>query len=330
MLVSVDVGSGYTKWRAQDRRGLFPSSVGALDKDRFHLNGTAQTVRMAEGRFAVAEYAEAHIEPSKRGNTLTREWPFSQEWMALLFSAIAQAAPKGYKGDVFLATGLPTAVHGEDAPKLKAHLIGNHKFGTESGEYSINFRADRLWVIPQVMGVFLNALNSQPALANSRVGVIDPGTLTTGYAIVDNLNFRSIDSGGDTVGVSRVIALLQHYLADCYGMSCTPERVRTLLADRELVYRDKRISIGTIIDDFASDVMFPLIQRIDAHWSGARDIPIILGGGGAKVFANAFRRIWPHIKVPASDSLTIYDVVDGFHYFGAAKSATPSQRSKAG
>lgn len=203
---AVDVGSGVTKVRAGDRRFSMQSLAGtptATGHDIEKADGAI--VQFGNRRHATGERAYAEVRPDRLVNTRDDSWYQTDAYLALMYNAMAKVLPKGYEGKVSLCTGLPQALFVEHKSTLAKRLARKHRFTVNGEEFKVFIRLADVSVLPQVMGLFISRMELDRSLQHQKVAVIDVGTFTTDWTIVDQCKTLHWASGGAPIGLSNVI-----------------------------------------------------------------------------------------------------------------------------
>ena len=184
MLISIDLGYGYTKAVAHDKQISFPSIVAQdniSDLDigfgaRFNYSVSIRTVNGNVKNFLVGEAAQKTEAPIMSKN---RE-KFFTEYSAVF--ALTAAYLVNGKGQVSVALGLPIAYYKNQKEKLQAF------FKSISGYVSVNKQPERyisftnVFVFPQAGGA-LYTVNKLPE--KGYAGIIDVGFHTTDFLLIE-------------------------------------------------------------------------------------------------------------------------------------------------
>jgi len=338
--LAIDVGSGVTKLCSADRKTHFPSLSGqgperGFDLEESKSKNTTVSFRVrrptdiAGGKnrheevfFAVGEAAPNLVSPEKLAQTRSDDWYASDEYLALMFAAVAEGVAPQYRGKIRLCTGLPQALYGEHRDALTKRLIGTHCFKVNDIPYKITIRREDLFVMPQVMGLFLSRLAENRSLQKDRVAVLDVGTYTSDWTIVENLATVQWASGGMAVGVSNVVEDISKYLENVYRAQCSYVAVSNAIRYGEILIKERRVDLRDHIRQSVHDIAGPLVDAVYKQWRGAPDAHVIVGGGGARLFGPTVRTLIPHTTV-IQDAEPIYSVVEGYYSYLTAVRRKP-------
>lgn len=314
--VSIDVGSGMTKATCNGCRDYLPSFSGPCDEpESFNVkNDDGAIVKFKGKTFATGLLAKNKVPPSALANTRDERWFQSEEYLALMYAALSKVLPKEYNGKVSLCTGLPQAFYGRDQDDLMKILVGKHQFFASGSRYCVTLRKPDLVIMPQVMGLFLSRLKDDPTLQAGRVALLDIGTYTSDWTIVDDCSTVEWASGGVAVGVSDILNGIIEYAAQDLGARLTFTDAVDVVRSGQLDYLGKRINVEQRIQSLAMAHAPKLIDTLRPSWEDASSARIILGGGGSKLFGSAIRTEYPHATV-IPDENPIFSVVDGYEQY---------------
>lgn len=310
--ISIDVGSGITKVRASDVRANFPSLSGVPEAAGFELEKAAGAhVEFGDCNFVVGTMAKLEVHPDNLANTRDDRWFSTDAYRALLYAAMAKALPDDYSGKVALCTGLPQATYRENKDELVKRLAQKHRFAVNGKRYSVHIRVPDIQVMPQVMGLFLSRLEQNKSLQAQRVGLIDVGTYTTDWTIVDDCSTTQWASGGMPVGVANVIKEISDYCRRDLGVTYTDEALTAAIRSKKLLVGQTTIDLKQRIDQAVLKCGRRMVDAINKQWRGAKDSVVIVGGGGGELFAPQIGITFPHAQL-IDDKEPIYSVVDGY------------------
>lgn len=315
MEVAVDVGSGVTKVRAGERRFSVPSLAGTPTATGHDIEKTeGAIVQFGNQRYATGERAHAEVRPDQLVNTRDDSWYQTDAYLALLYNAMAKVLPKGYEGKVSLCTGLPQALFLEHKDTLAKRLARKHRFTVNGDEFKVFIRLADVRVLPQVMGLFISRLEIDRSLQHQKVAVIDVGTYTSDWTIVDQCKTLHWASGGAPIGLSNVIEGIRRYLSDEHRNRCSYAVAAKAVRERKIRSGDRIIELADHIDKIAFENSETLLASLSENWGDGKDSKIIIGGGGCHVYAPAIRSCLAHAEVIADDE-PMYSIVDGYHSY---------------
>jgi plasmid segregation protein ParM len=289
VLVSIDLGYGYTKAISERGRVIFPSVIAPASDAGLDFGRTYRHVlefrlpsEMRRRRFFVGEAALKEGRAAQL--TLSRD-RFHQESSVCL--ALAAAYLVGAERQTDLAVGLPLAYYRsrkEEAARLLRSV--NAYVSVDSGpEKYISFNA--VTVYPQAVGV-LYALESLPE--RGLLGVIDIGFHTTDYILMECFPegvapLQSYTSSAE-IGVATALKVFAGEFAERTGVPLSLADAHGIWVGgkREVTFRGRPLDIGVMIDRARMQVGQALAQAVTAAWSEKADTldQVLLAGGGQR------------------------------------------------
>ena len=246
---------------------------------------------------------------------LSADYPFSDDYKALFYAALLAT-----KKDVidFVVTGLPVDQAGNEQikTKLETHLVGTHNVGG-----SRKIKVNRVKVIPQPVGAYLDYLMSckDPKIVqHSRVLVIDPGFFSVDYCAIDKGNFdkNSADSSQDAMSV--LLEEAGKLITVDYGR---PFDLATLehatRGDRMVPVFGEMVDLGPYLSwasgNVAETVMRKVRQNLRRSKIQGADFTL-LTGGGAHYYQEAAAKIMDGSKVVAPQDPVTANARGFFHF----------------
>lgn len=313
--IAIDVGSGITKVWSGTTKKHFLSLSGKPEKGGFSLGGSnGAIVEFGSKKLAVGDLAKQIVHPDNLANTRDDLWFETPDYLGLLYAAMAEVLPEGYNGKVNLCTGLPQALYAKYHPRLVKRLAITHKFSVNGIGYCVHIRAPNITVMPQVMGLFLSRMSKNKALQIQKVGLVDVGTYTTGWTMVEDCKTIQWASGGTSVGVSNVIRGLSDYLGKTLRMHLTDAAITDAIRFKSVKNQNREIDLREPIDDIVFQHAEAMTEELSDLWRGGKDSNIIIGGGGAQLFAPTFSVKFPHAQIIEDDE-PVYSIVDGYYTY---------------
>ena len=338
MIVGVDIGYGYTKAVGEERQVTFPSVIGKAERIRYEndirasLHGSWPTghgsgiaLNTEEGDRFVGELAllQSRVQWTLLDRSRVEDPSARLLFLAALSELVAHAADAQGTQEFRVVTGLPVQWY-SDREKVVEQLRGKHFVRRVNGhEFVQRFQVADVLVVPQPFGSLFHELLSADGqivdedLGRSRVGVIDVGTYTTDYVLVDRLRYVERGSGSIATGMSKAYDLIARSLLDSFGLDLTMHEVdRAVREGRVTVFGEERK-----IDWLVKPVFDALSQEILAQavslWGDGRELKAILAtGGGAGMLGEWIQRRYPHARVLDDAALAN---VRGFEKYGRRK-----------
>lgn len=313
--IAIDVGSGVTKLRSDDTRINFRSLSGKLGEKEFSLaESEGEAIRFARKGYAVADLAERSVAPTDLVNTCDPGWFATDEYLALLYAAMGRVLKPDFSGKIRLCTGLPQALYQANRDALIGRLAKKHLFYIDDTRYRVTLRKEDIIVMPQVMGLFLSRLEKDPSLKTKKVAVIDVGTYTSDWTVIDKLGTVGFQSGGTDVGVAQVIKKIGEYLESDHRTRCSAAGISAAIQSGNIVIAGRTLDLADRLNMVVRECAGPMIECVTEQWDGAMDSEVIVGGGGGPLFGPAIRDRMAHAQVILDDE-PIYSIVDGYHTY---------------
>jgi len=234
MIVGVDIGYGYTKAIGGGAQVVFPSVVGKAERIRYEtdLVGPSDASGVSglaliteEGDRFVGELAL--LQSRVQWTLLDRSRVEDPSARLLFLAALSELIGANLSGDTShfrVVTGLPVKWYA-DRDVVIQQLEGKHIVRRMNGHEAVQRLSVRdVLVVPQPFGslfdVILDAEGQivDEELARGRLGVIDVGTYTTDYVLVDALRYVEQGSGSIATGMAKAYQLIGRSLLDTLGL----------------------------------------------------------------------------------------------------------------
>lgn len=306
MLVSVDLGYGYTKAVSEKGRAMFPSVLcpapeviydfGARGKRPGYVVEVRQMGSVVRERFLVGELALKDGRAAQY--TLARE-RFAGNGSLLTLAAVA-AALVGAEGRVELAFGVPLAYYRTQREEVVQCFEdqGLYVKVDELPERFVSFA--RVHVFPQAVGALFSA-GKLPE--EGLVGLVDVGYFTTDYLLVE-LSPQGVEPlarfmSSIEVGVDTAVKLFADAFRDRTGKPLTSAEARTLWSRSEVTFAGRKLELAPLKDAAREAGGQAVARAVQAAWAEKVDFldRVLLAGGGALEFGAALRRLLPAAEV---------------------------------
>jgi hypothetical protein len=228
-----------------------------------------------------------------------------------------------------VVTGLPVNWYA-DREKVVEQLSGKHVVRRVDGQQADRphppvhrFAVDEVLVVPQPFGSLFDAILGSggqivdEALAQGRLGVIDVGTYTTDYVLVDRLRYIERGSGTIATAMSKAYQLIGRSILDTYGLELRMHQVdRVVREGRVTVFGEER-SVDWLADPVFDVIAQEILAEAGTLWGDGRDLKAILvTGGGAMALGEHIRRRYAHARLLPDAALAN---VNGFFKYGRRK-----------
>ena len=113
-------------------------------------------------------------------------------------------------------------------------------------------------------------------LAQGRLGVIDVGTYTTDYVLVDRLRYIERGSGTIATAMSKAYQLIGRSILDTYGLELRMHQVdRVVREGRVTVFGEAR-SVDWLADPVFDAIAQEILAEAGTLWGDGRDLKAIL------------------------------------------------------
>lgn len=325
MLLSVDIGYGYTKGVGiDDLHFSFPSVVGTAEEIHFAtdlIRGREELpVQCSDWRFFYGE--QAVLQSRVQSTIFDRSRVHDDTYKMLFIAALVEAAKHIPDVERFkVVTGLPVDFF-SDREDVVGAFEGLYRITINS---VLNFAVDSVVVVPQPFGsLFRELLNASGKIVNNsveqgRVGVIDIGTYTTDFVVADALRYVQRLSGSISIGWSQVVNQVGQALRDSYMLDLTPHEVDRMVQTGEARVRGEPISLEPLVAPAVTDIKTAIIARARDLWgSGANLDQILVTGGGGPHLYEAIHKVYPHSHLLQK---AFWANAEGFYRFGQRPAA---------
>ncbi len=295
--VGVDVGYGFVKVTDGDKEFVFPSVIGAGFRPAYRsdlanrsslVDNLALTVdgrRYFVGSLAVrqSEVASRSLDPEREAGPGVR---------LLTLAALALYTP--FDSQTFnVVTGLPTWGFARHRDAWTRLLKGTHKVKVlgprEDKEKSITI--DQVRVVPQPLGtLYHRAMNSvgrveQKDLAQSRVGLVDVGFLTTDLVMVDGMEFIERRSMSTTTALWTAWSMVAEAVRHEFGVVLANYELDRVMSEGRIRIRSAVHDLGDLCREALSWVAAKVVDEVVSLWDVRTLDTVLLTGGGAKALA---------------------------------------------
>lgn len=315
-MISIDVGSGFTKFVSFKDEGFLPSIVAPCPQSLSFGSEGAKIVQIGNSRFLIGNDAQSFAKSEDDFfETLTYDWPGSQAWLALIYAVVATSGVvNGKKEAVRIVTGLPQGIYLTKKQEILDMLKGAHAFLYMDKEFEVVFDP---MVIPQAAAPFTCIGDVEDAYEFG-VGIIDVGTYTTGLSVIENRNFIERKSASYPIGVSQLVKEIQAYAKNQYNLHLSAHKATSALQKKMIRYKGENIDISEKVKSITMSVASEMLEGIKEKWPGQGfDLDVFIAGGGALFFEEAIQTVVPHARVMDDPFLS---VARGMLYFLEAKS----------
>jgi len=311
-ILAIDIGYGYTKGLTARGRVLIPSLVGPAEAIRFESdviaeNGKGIALEVNGRAFFVGEQAE--VQSASRSQTLDVTRTGSTEQKALFYAIVSELVPTNVD-QVAIVTGLPVGDY-DDRNKavLREMLTGKHEV-KQQGKRARRFEVSNTYTMPQAFGsLFALVLDRRGKLidgdlANGRVGLVDVGTHTTNFILVDRLRYVEVGSDSITTGMAELLQKLAKDLKREYDLDWSLQlgKIDLAVRARAVEVYGAPVNIAGLVHPHLEALADTIVSKARTLWGPAADLrAIILTGGGSHELAPYVRQAYVHTRTVGGD-----------------------------
>jgi len=222
-----------------------------------------------------------------------------------------------------VVTGLPVNWYA-DRDKVVEQLSGKHVVRRVNGQQVVHrFTVDEVLVVPQPFGSLFDVILGpegqivDEGLAQGRLGVIDVGTYTTDYVLVDRLRYIERGSGTIATAMSKAYQLIGRSILDTYGLELRMHQVDRAVREGQVTVFGEERSVDWLADPVLDAIAQEILAEAGTLWGDGRDLKAILvTGGGAMALGERICRRYAHARVLPDAALAN---VNGFFKYGQRK-----------
>lgn len=317
-IVGIDIGYGDVKVVSDSIEGClagFPTLATPAKEGSFEVSEQeSKPITVGGKKYYVGEDAKkaSHLLDLK-----FETWFQEDEYLALYLKALSFAEP----GVLSVVTGLPVSEYPRWKEFLSNKLVGS--FEVEGKLYTVQ----TVRVMPQPFGAFFNAALgsdgkvSNAVIMNEMVGIIDIGTRTTDFILVDG-GFWKEDGASGSIdrGVSDLLDAVTKRVAEKHKSELSVLKAREAISSKEIKVFGVKTDITDIVDYEANHLATFIVHRAKAYWkNGANIETLLLTGGGSYVFKKYLEKAYPHMILARNPA---YSNAMGYWKWGVAKLCT--------
>jgi len=311
-VLAVDIGYGWSKALTLHGQALIPSLVGPSEAIRYEsdvipANGHGIAVEVDGRWYFVGEQAE--LQSASRSQTLDGSRTGSAEHKAL-FYALASELLATTAGEVAVVSGLPVADYDEKGKATLRDMLKGAHVVKRQGKRERRFEVVGVHTMPQAMGsLFALVLDRRGQLADgdlagARVGIVDVGTLTTNYILVDRLRYVEVESDSITTGMAELLQKVAKDLKREYGFDWTLQlgKVDQAVRVRTVEPYGDPVNISHLVEPHLEALADTIVSHARTLWgTGVELKAVVLAGGGSMELAPHMRKVYPHTRTVGGD-----------------------------
>ncbi len=325
-LVAIDSGNGAVKYRSENSGvasfpAVYSTELSTL-KD-FHSRGLTDDseflINFRGHDYALGETVYSHgLMPV----TIAHHSRIESEFYSIMF---AGALSRLYKaGGVFrVVVSLPPLMY-FDSEKVIKRLAGEYVIGLNGNRPNPYIVPDdQLVMIPEGFGAaMVMALDKKGnivpnaggrAVFTDTVGVIDVGTYTTDFLMLDRLTPIRNGTSSLAYGLSRIHQALRSH-AQSQGYNIEPYKADEILQAGTFPKAGRRVSFTNERRAWSEDLAGTIAGQVRQLWNGGDDVSnIVIAGGGALYVWDYLRREFPQVAELPKTSWSL-NCEGGFRY----------------
>ena len=309
VLTANDIGYNAVKALSTNgRRCVFPSVVGTPTSQTFSIeqakrakmiitleDGTSWPV--GETALRQSAYTSGRRDPA---------WVLSDAWEVLLCAAFSELHQASVSTNV--VTGLPLEDWRAWSDKLRAHLVGAHKFKRNGGSWQTITVNDAL-VITQAYGALLDQAMSETgriienAFSTGMVAVVDIGGNTLNLLVADCLEEIGQWTQGDGLGLLKALDAVARDIHTSHpGIRPKAREVAGWLAAGSFEIGGSKADIMPFAKPHLDPLAEMVINRLSEAWSEpGRFSAVLLTGGGSLALGSTLKAkmdgIYPNVTI---------------------------------
>ncbi len=141
-------------------------------------------------------------------------------------------------------------------------------------------------------------------LAGGRVGIVDVGTLTTNFILVDRLRYVEVGSDSITSGTAEMLQKVAKDLKREYGLDWGLQlgKVDQAVRERAVAVYGDRVNIAGLVGPHLEALADTVVSKARSLWgSGVELKAVVATGGGSLELAPFLRRAYPHTRTVGGD-----------------------------
>jgi len=303
-VLGLDIGYGYTKGMTTRGQTVIPSLVGPAEAIRYESdvveeNGHGVAVQVGDRMRFVGEYASVQSASASQTLDVTRTGSDEQK---ALFYAVASELVRTKDDRLAVVSGLPVADFDDrNKDALRAMLQGDHEV-RRRGKRARRFTVGGVYVVPQAMGsLFALVLDRRGQLvdgdlARGRVGIVDVGTLTTNYILVDRLRYVETGSDSVTSGMSEMLGKVAKDLKREHGLDWALQLglVDQAVRARSVEVYGAPVNIAGLVQPHLEALAETIVSRARSLWGIGADLrAVVVTGGGSNELVPYIRKAYP-------------------------------------
>jgi len=309
-LTAIDNGFNFVKALSDNgRQCIFPSVIGmsSLARQTFSIPQAKQSrmgIAFEDGQTWLV--GNTAIQHSVAGGRRDPGWVLSQAWEVLLCAAFSELYQA--RASTYVVTGLPLEDWSAWSDKLRARLIGPHRFKRNGGAWQTITVEDAM-VITQAYSSLLDQAMSDSGriltnvFSTGMVAVADIGGNTLNLLVADNLEEIGQWTQGDGLGLLKALDQVARDIHATYpGIRPKAREVSQWLAAGTFAVDGKAVDIGPFAKPHLDPLAEMVVNRLSEVWSEpGRFSAVLLTGGGSLALGQTLKAkmegVYPNVTI---------------------------------
>lgn len=304
MLVSVDLGFGYTKAVSDKGRIIFPSVIAPAGESAIFDMGADLPGHIVELRHPSSTKRNRHYvgELAARDGRAA-QLSFGRDRFARDASLVLTMAAVdlvGADGRITLAFGLPLSHYSKLKHDVVKALQGVSAYVSVNGDREHVITLSEVHVFPQGVGAFYNPKLKLPE--GGLFGLVDIGFYTTDYLLVE-IGSRGLmpfteHMSSVEIGVSTALKIFSDRFRRETGRQLTLVESEQLWKKPYITFGGTKMPLIGMADEARNQTAKAIAEAVKAAWAEKIDFidGLVLAGGGAIEFESSLWSLLPGVK----------------------------------
>lgn len=306
---SINIGYGFTKALGSEGQAVVFRSVGAVEQGAISFETELNKPESTKGakaldlrdrglfvdfngeRWALGRAAYEHGRMQVQDMSRAR---LEEPAYRLLYAA-SLAATIRHSADVAVVASLPLRWYNGDREKARQILSGEFRIKYRGVNRTYSIAPKNCHIVPEGFGALCSKVLTpsgtvaDPALAKARVGIVDVGTRTVGFLLVDNLRVIPTESDmTEDLGMFQVWKMLQETISMQYGREFNYREVDEIVHQRGFDDAGQWVDLTDEIDRACQALANGISAQINGLWDSGRSVRYIFPTGGTSQFVKMF------------------------------------------
>ena len=324
-IVGVDIGYGFTKIKSDSQQFKFPAIVGQgedldfqsaiLSDDELlnNLNVVIDNEKYFVGQMALRESAFKEFTTNKDRS--------ENKEMEILTKTALSLLVKDNNTEFKVVTGLPVEDYTNQKESVIKTIKGELKvkFILNNKQFTKKAKVSECIVIPQPMGTFYNILidfkdgqvKYNEDFKEARIGIIDPGHLTTDFILIDQMKYVNRQSTSINVGLGESLELIRKEFMSKYNRDIKDYEMLSHIENGYIKNKGERVSLDKYEEKFYQGLANEITSKAKRIWDVNGIDYIYVTGGAAQSLVDLI-----DLNLTKSNCLGQLSNVEGFYKAG--------------